>query len=491
MTDETVTPDKQMDVQRHGTLYLLSSAGITLIGFLATMFYAHWVGQDVLGLYFLFLSCFNIICLFTDFGIGLAGVQRMCEGWEPDQYFTASLVMRMGLFSIISLILVILQYSFILPNSFSELNKTGLFWLLILTIGIATFQSSISMAMGPRNRLGLAATISFLDNGIRIIVQVVSVFLGFQVYGLIGGLITGLLVEIIVYLRYIDYHLKKFDISHVKKIFSFSTWTFLSSICTVLFDNLNPLIIAMFLPVSDVGIFGVCWTFSVFALFVSSALCNTLFVKVSRWYSQGETTAITVALSRATTYSMIFAIPLLAGGIIFGKDLLYFCYGASFVAGAAVLVILIGARLIQSVLQIYTYFLLATDQAKTAFYSALIGMVTNIILSLILVPVLGITGVAIGTLVNVIISVGISWYYIRRVIRVTFERVQIIHIVEATGIMVLAIELILLVHTADSAFLTGLQVLAGALIYGCVLLAIDEQIRSDALRTLEIKWFQA
>ena len=268
MSDPSETSDKQMEVQRHGMMYLLSSAGITAVGFLATMFYAHWVGAGILGQYFLFLSCYNLVSLFTDMGIGMAGVQRMCGGTDPDAYFTASISLRMGIFGFLTVIFILFHNIPVLQYFFGDLNSSGLFWLLIFTLGIGTFQSSISMALGPSNRLGLAAASSLLDNITRIIIQVVSVFLGFQVYGLIGGLITGLLVEIIIFSRYIDYHLKKFQWSHVKNIFSFSTWIFFSTVCTVLFDNLNPLIIAIFLPVSEVGIFGVCWTFSIFALFV-------------------------------------------------------------------------------------------------------------------------------------------------------------------------------------------------------------------------------
>lgn len=72
--------EKEIEVQRHGMMYLVSSAGITLIGFLATMFYAHWVGAELLGLYFLFLSYFAILGIFSDLGIGYAATQRICTG---------------------------------------------------------------------------------------------------------------------------------------------------------------------------------------------------------------------------------------------------------------------------------------------------------------------------------------------------------------------------------------------------------------------------
>jgi O-antigen/teichoic acid export membrane protein len=487
MSNQTVTGEREMDVQRHGTMYLLSSAGITVVGFLATMFYAHWVGPGILGQYILFLSCFSMLSLLTDMGIGLAGVQRMCGGTDPDAYFTASISLRMGIFGLLTVILVLFYNTSAFQKIFGELNNAGLFWLLILTLGIATFQSSISMALGPSNRLGLAATVSLLDNITKIIFQVVAVFLGFQVYGLIGGLIAGLLVEIIIFFRYIDYHLKKFQWFHVKKIFSFSTWMFLSTVCTVLFDNLNPLIIALFLPVSEVGIFGICWTFSIFALFVSTALCNTLFVKVSRWNAAGDMNAITIALTRATSYALILAIPMLFGGAILGKRLLYYLYGSPFAAGATALAIIIGARVVQSILQLYSNFLMATDHAKHQFFGLFAGIVVNISLAYILIPLWGLPGAAVASLSNAVVSMTICRYYLHEIIPIYIEMKTMRDILLSTVIMTVVV-LSAVIFLNQTLLTTVAIVVLGTLVYLTVLFLLNSQIRDDVFKTMKIQW---
>ncbi len=112
------------EIQRHGTMYLISSLGITIIGFFATIFYAHWVGPSILGAYFLFLSFFSILCFITDLGIGFAGTQRICAGTDPDCFFTASLVLRLGVYMVLVGGLVLFQ------NRFVDLNQTGLFWVV-------------------------------------------------------------------------------------------------------------------------------------------------------------------------------------------------------------------------------------------------------------------------------------------------------------------------------------------------------------------------
>lgn len=479
---EDNTSNITMEVQRHGAMYMASSAGITAIGFIATIFYAHWVGPTVLGAYFVFLSFFNILGIFTDLGIGTATTQRICQGRDADEYFSANLTIRIILYLVLCLVVILFH------DRFADLNSAGLFWILLITLGISTLSSSISIAIAAGNRLGLLASVSLLNNITRIAIQVITVFLGYQVFGLIGGLIAGIFVELVIQAKFIDYHLRKFTLSHVKRIFSFSSWAFLSTTATTLFDNANLLIIAYFLPISEAGIFGVCWTFSVFALFVSTALCNTLYVKVSRWNSEGNRDTIAESLSRATTYSLIFSVPMLAGGILLGEKLLFYLYGASFAVGALPLIIIIAARIFQSIYQLYSIYLMATDNVRIAFYGVGLGITANLILSVILVPVLGLIGAAIASLVNVMISIIVGRNYISRVIPLVFQKRQILHIFVSTIVMAVALLGVTLFLVCSSAVITGAMVLFGAGVYFLVLFKLDKQIREDVFRTLKIRW---
>jgi O-antigen/teichoic acid export membrane protein len=344
------------------------------------------------------------------------------------------------------------------------------------------------MAISASNRLGLAASTTLINNIVRIIFQVMAVFLGFQVYGLVGGLIAGILLELIIQLKFIDYHLERFGWSHIRSIFSFSGWVFLTTAGTVLFDYANLIIIGYFLPVSDVGIFGVCWTFSFLALFVSTALCNTLYVKVSRWNIAGERDTISTSLSRATTYALIFALPILAGGIILGERLLYYLYGASFAVGATALVIIIAERVFQSIYQLYSNYLMATDHVRMAFYGVGAGITINIALSILLVPIIGITGAALASLANMLISTIICRHFLRQGIQIIVERPPITHIITATALMTIVLLIINLFPNSQSLFITVTMVLVGAVIYFAVLLKLDTSIREDVFRLLKITW---
>ena len=475
----------EMEVHRHGLMMLASSTIITFIGLFATMAYAHWLGAEILGYYFLFLSYYNILGLLSDLGINNASLKRISEGFQQDAYFTLSLLLRLTLFTLVSILLVTFR------DRFVDLNNAGLFWILIIAFGTVTLGSCLAVAIAAANRLGLMASMSILDNVTRIGVQFVGVLLGFKVFGLAGGVIAGLAVEIAIALKYIDFRLvwpRLEHIQHIRSLLHYSIWASLASYCVAVMENINVILIGYFITTSDVGIFGICWAFSFFGLFVSTALCNTLWVKVSRWSASGERETIALALSRACSYALLFAIPILVGGVLLGEDLLFYLYSASFTAGFGALVLLLFARTMQSVYQIFYTFLMAMDAARDAFFVVLGGSAVNFILAMVLIPMVGLAGAAAGTLVTAGVGLVLAYLILRRHTAVSLEGRAIMRYLGAAGIMAAVLiggRLVLPIHTFWKPFLL---VLVGAGIYFGILLLIDHRLREDARRTFLIRW---
>jgi len=143
---------------------------------------------------------------------------------------------------------------------------------------------------------------------------------------------------------------------------------------------------------------------------------------------------------------------------------------------------------IQSILNLYTNFLMATDHAQHAVMGILAGVSANIVLCILLLPHIGIAGAAIGGLVNVIISFVIARSYLGRVIPLCLEKRSIQHIILATIVMTLALLVLGLLPLNQSSIQTIIMVIIGAAIYFAVLLKLNQQIRDDAFRTFKITW---
>jgi O-antigen/teichoic acid export membrane protein len=427
------------------------------------------VGAGVLGAYFLFLAYFSIIGLMTDGGFGGAAVKRISEGEEPDAYFSAFVVLRSVFVTIVLLILIAFH------RYFADLDSAGSFiWLLIALIA-SLLQGAVSSGIAGRGKIGISATASFIENTSRILLQVVAVFLGYGVAGLAVGFVVGMLVGSLVQLRFFDLHFVRFGWEHLKSLSSFSFWSFLISGGGLVFTYFDTLMIGYFMSNADVGIYRIIFQFTSLAIFTMNALRSTVWPKVSRWDKICETGLIEKSLSRAFTYSLILAIPLFVGGALLGDKLLYFFYGAGFV-NYKTLVILFIVQIVNIFESLFATYLSAMNQLKNLFKIVVLAIVANIALNAVLIPVMGISGAAIATLITMAMNAILAWKVLSKRITLRLERSSLQNILKASLIMGLVMGFYRLVVPLSSVWLVLVAVMVGGSVYGILILKYDRKI---------------
>ena len=127
--------------------------------------------------------------------------------------------------------------------------------------------------------------------------------------------------------------------------------------------------------------------------------------------------------------------------------------------------------------------LLALDRPKESFKVAAVAAIANILLDLTLIPVLGITGAAITTLLTMTLNAILAYYVLNRIIDVRLEYPSVRNILVASAVMGLFVGVYRLVVPLSSIWLTLVPVAVGAIIYGVVLLKLDRGIH-DELRAM-------
>ncbi|MDP2216019.1 MAG: oligosaccharide flippase family protein, partial [Methanolobus sp.] len=181
-------------IKRQSIVTLIWQIALTVIGFFSTIYFAHTVGANILGGYFLFLAYLNIIGLITDGGFGGAAIKRISEGEEQDAYFSAFVVLR-SVFVTVFLVALIAFRSY-----FVDLNSAGTFIWLLVALVVSLLHGAVSSGTVGCGKMGINATASFINNISRILIQVVAVFLGYGLAGLTGGFVLGMFVGSIVQL---------------------------------------------------------------------------------------------------------------------------------------------------------------------------------------------------------------------------------------------------------------------------------------------------
>jgi O-antigen/teichoic acid export membrane protein len=293
------------------------------------------------------------------------------------------------------------------------------------------------------------------------------------------AVLKGMIAGGIVNFHYFELRLVRFEVSHVKSLFSFSFWIFLTSSGSLVFSYADTILIGYFMTNADVGIYRTAFQLTGIATFTTLAFHTVLYPKISSWGAQGDINAIEKSLSRAFTYSLLLAIPVCIGGWILGERLLFFLYGESFTGGTTALFFLLPVQIANVFMYLGTMSLNSLNRPKDAFWVTAIASIANIILDLALIPVMGITGAAAATLIAMTLNAIVALMLLSRIISVKIEYGPVKHILSATGMMgIFLITIRFLLPLTHVAMVFG-TVLIGASIYSLVLLKADLGIHNE------------
>ena len=459
-------------IQRQSIVSLIWQIAFTFVGFLSTMYFAHAVGAGVLGAYFLFVAYFGIINLVSDGGFGGAAVKRISEGEEQDAYFSAFVVLR-SVFVTVVLTALIASRSY-----FVDLDSAGTFTWLLVALVVSLLYGAVSSGITGCGKIGVGATAGFINNVSRILVQVVAVFLGYGVAGLAGGFVLGMLVGSLVQLRFFNLHFVRFGWRHLKSLSSFSFWLFLTGSGMIVYSHADTVMIGYFLDNADVGVYRIIFQFTSLAAFTTIALRSTLWPRVSRWDKIGETGLIEESLSRAFTYSLILAVPLFVGGALLGDKLLYFFYGADFVSYTT-LMILFTVQIVNIFQFFFTTYLSAMDQLRKLFKITVVAVAANIALNATLIPVIGISGAAVATLVTMSLNAVLAMWVLSRMLTIRVESGSLVNILKASVVMGLFVGGYRLIVPLSSVWLALVPIVLGGVVYGVLILKFDRKIYEE------------
>lgn len=460
-------------VQRQSIISFIWQIALTAIGFLSNIYFVRTVGTGVLGQYFLFLAYFSIVGMVTDGGFAGAAIKRISEGEDQDEYFSAFVVLRLLFVILVAMVLVAFR------NYFVDLNIDNTFIWLLLSLFVAVLFGAVSFGLQGCGKVGIHATGNFINNFLRIVIQIIAIYLGFGVAGLAGGFVVAMLIAAMVQLRFFDLQLVRFGWKHIKSLSKFSMWIFLISSGMVVFSTSDTVMIGYYLNDSDVGVYRLVLQFTSLAAFTMTAFRSTLLPRVSRWGKTGQKNLIEISLSRALTYSLILAIPMFVGGFLLGDKLLYYIYGEDVSRGYVTMVILFLVQILNIFYYLLSTYLTALDQLKDLFKATLVAVVANIALNAFLIPSIGIAGAAIATLVTMALNTILTLFYTSKIIKIIIEKDSLMSILKASFIMFLFVGGYRLCLPLSSLLLVLFPTVLGCIVYSLSILKYDRKIYEE------------
>ncbi|MCQ8894653.1 MAG: oligosaccharide flippase family protein [Methanolinea sp.] len=461
-------------VRRQALITLLANIGITVTGYLSTVYIAHVAGAGVLGAYYLFLAYFSLATLAADGGMGGAAVKKISEGEEEGAYLSAQAAIRAAL-----TIACITAIVFALAPFMQDFSAAGLVPWLIFALTIASAGGIIAIGVYGSGSLGILQVGECLNTVTRVVVQILAVSAGLAVAGMVGGFIAGLLVATALNLHVLRIRPAPFGWRHVKALVPYAAWGFSSSLAVVIASAADTILVGYFLDTTEVGYYRAPLQLAALSLFVATSLSASLFPRMSRWYIQAEIDSIRHALRRALSYSLVIAVPMVIGGLLLADRLLYFLYGSPFVVAAPAFSLLLAAQVGAVFFTLDAMALGASGYPRQVFSVNALASLVLVGGELVLIPLHGITGAAIAVLLASCCRAGTARWIMEREIGVGVERKTLASILLAAllmGVLVWALRVIAFPHHVG---VIAAIVIIGAAFYFTILFWLEKDLREE------------
>lgn len=381
-----------------------------LSGLLYTPWMVRTLGADQYALYALAISIINIFLM--DFGIGAAVTKFLSNYYAQGRYEEADRFMGVVYKTFIAIscgVLIILTgVYFYLEEIYANLTPAELSTFKILFIIVACY-SVLSLPLTSFNGT-LMANERFIElkacnlgqKVLIVLLIILFLLMGWGVYALVlAHAATNLLFYSIKYWvikrktrQRVDWRVN--DRTLVKQLFNFSAWVTVMGIAQRCIFNIMPTIIAAMLNTKAVAIFSIASILEGFVFTFADAINGMFMPKVSRILANENESQLTQLMIRVGRFHIFTLGAIYVGFICLGNSFVDLWMGEDYALVYGCALFLIFPSLIEVPQQVATVALLAKDivQAQALIYVAM--GVANLVLSVILIPILGITGAALS-----------------------------------------------------------------------------------------------
>ncbi len=393
------------------TSWLLTERTIRLIiNFVVQILIIRYLGPSNFGLLSYALSFVAILSAIATLGLESLITRELVNHPEKENEILGT-ALGLRLLGAISSVVLIILLSLLIEDS-------SLVRSLIIIIGFSTlFQSFYIIDFYFQSKV-LAKFSAYVYMISTILISLFKIGLIIVKASLIYFAITYLLESIILAIGFVLFYVLnigksksillsikssilkwKFKLQFGKNLL-YDSWPLLfASIAIMIYMRIDQLMLKYMLDETQVGYYASAVKLCESWYFVSMAITNSLFPAILNARKNSNKLYLN-RLKKLYDLLAWIAIGLAIPVTIFSNPIIEILYGSEFIPASIVLTIYIWASVPTFLGVASSQYLIAENFTKLSFYRTLIGMIVNIILNLIFIPIWGITGSAVATLIS-------------------------------------------------------------------------------------------
>ncbi len=287
-----------------------------------------------------------------------------------------------------------------------------------------------------------------------VVVAIVLVYAGFYVAGAVIGTAVGFMaaLAVAVYLFQRDVRGKlstpkkllskaipklefadKMDIA--KMLIFFSIPVVITGLAELALYDMATLVIGVYYPSNYAGYFNVSSTIARFPLIISMAVATSVLPATAEAMSLKDHDLLKTYILQSYRYVSFVVIPLCVGTVVFASPIISLLFGQEYLPGIIALQILAAGMLFFTLYTISSSIAQGLGNPRLPMYVLIGGTTLDLVLSLLLVPPMGINGAAIATTLASLFIMSILMWKTLRLAKVSLPLLEYGKIIIAALIM--------------------------------------------------------
>lgn len=376
----------------------------SFIAFLVGIYIARYLGPGQYGLLSYAISFAGLFSSFANLGMDQIVVRELVKYPEKRDVILGTVFRLRIIGSFVAIFLVTITAYLIREPSYNL--------LLIVIISSATiFQSLGVVELFFQSRVEAKKNV-YAQSSSFFITSLLKILLIIFEQPLVYFAIVHLTEFILLSAGYyIIYRANKLSLSDWKyngktaiSLFKDSWPLVLSGVVIIIYMKIDQVMIKNLMTVTDVGYYAVAVKLCEAWYFVSITISTSLFPAIVNAKAINESLYLS-RLQKLYDILALIAIAIALPVTLFSDFIIQILFGSQYQPAASVLSIYIWAALATFLGVASSQYLISENLTKLAFWRTLLGMIVNVIMNLILIPVYGINGAAISTLVSFSVSV--------------------------------------------------------------------------------------
>ncbi len=380
---------------------------------------ARILGTEGYGVFSYALSLAAFFTIFSDIGLsGLLTRELVQKPAEVGRYIATTLRIKFAF------IVLGIAFTLLVAPWFIKIDAArSLLPIVALLLAFDSMRIFIFAITRSKNKMEIESGLSVLTDVFITVFGFVALFLlpdaRWLAIAYTAGSGLGLFVAFFVIRRWTGDFFKEFDRSLVKPILS-SAWPFaVMGLLGGFMINIDTIIIGWFRSAGELGLYGaVQRPIQVFYM-IPGFINVSLFPLLSKFAHEKRNERTKAVLERAITGALAVALPLTIGGIIVGVPFIRLVFGAQYLESALTFQLLLLTLIPIFAGSIIGNAAFAYDRQKIFLASVGMGAAANVVLDLLLIPLYGIAGSAVATIIAQIISNGYVYAKFRQTVSVS------------------------------------------------------------------------